>query len=399
MQQEVFFARELNIFCGPDVLSLADYSAASRELLELIRINPEISNASTERGLRDVEAKLLAVCNMSLASDVSLLQLDSERIEVALGNRSSEPDTVHRVRFAPETVLERCTRLQATDPRDYIYAFLGLTYCETPTLHRTRGLATRSSSSLVVQVDYNLSVSQVFQQITRFILNRDLGLRCFEEEKLSCTKSTSTELDLPSWTIDWTSDTSQVIRFTFQQPINLDIGRGNMDFVDATWETMPRFESQNHDLDGTIHLMGTILGSFVKIERAYDAETLAASTSVEMLSRVRPGYGVFSHCLAHAPLEERTYYHSDESSRYEWRETVFHPDDCIADGDVIAQVDGLQYSCICLRPCPQGGFTFVCICRDEGILNTLLAGSDSAKYQHYSMVVLPPESRQEFVVC
>lgn len=55
------------------------------------------------------------------------------------------------------------------------------------------------STSPAMVVDYTLSTSQVFQSLTKYIINRD---QCWEVLDYH-TPEKSRDLDLPSWTADW----------------------------------------------------------------------------------------------------------------------------------------------------------------------------------------------------
>ncbi|KAL8718324.1 MAG: hypothetical protein Q9225_004521 [Loekoesia sp. 1 TL-2023] len=99
---------------------------------------------------------------------------------------------------------------EATDPRDKVYSILGLARVPTETremLAETPHSTTPSSlrATQVMEIDYSKSVSHVYQDVAKYIINRDRNL------DILCILSTHRDKkssDLPSWVPDWRVPTS-----------------------------------------------------------------------------------------------------------------------------------------------------------------------------------------------
>ena len=95
--------------------------------------------------------------------------------------------------FSPEAVLYRHAALEVSSDHDRVFASLGMT--DAPQRTIASGDSGPHSTTLVwgtIMVDYSMTYSQVLQQVTRFILNRDrsLGLlaMCRDRDKLGFRK-------------------------------------------------------------------------------------------------------------------------------------------------------------------------------------------------------------------
>ncbi len=85
---------------------------------------------------------------------------------------------------------------EASDPRDLVYGILGM----ADTL--TRNAADLKDSSVhqnIVTIDYSKSVSEVFQEVVKYVINRDRDLDILSRYEIDNGNDT----DLPSWTPDW----------------------------------------------------------------------------------------------------------------------------------------------------------------------------------------------------
>ena len=105
----------------------------------------------------------------------------------------------------------------ATDPRDKVYSLLGISEIpldgSSETAHTNQKGSTSDTQSLTMQqpqrlrVDYSASVSEVYQCLAKYLINRDLNL------DILCILSTHRDEnshDLPTWTPDWRVPTSKV---------------------------------------------------------------------------------------------------------------------------------------------------------------------------------------------
>jgi hypothetical protein len=99
------------------------------------------------------------------------------------------------------SLLEEANHLEATDPRDYIYAFLG---CPA---------ATSSYNRPYLQADYTISIEQLYCHLADVLLRQSsegpwcLGVMCQERDDLMRSS-------IPSWVTPWSSH-SQVSGITY----------------------------------------------------------------------------------------------------------------------------------------------------------------------------------------
>jgi hypothetical protein len=82
---------------------------------------------------------------------------------------------------------------KASDPRDKVYAALGL------------GMSSRKPP---LMPDYNLTVQEMYTNTARYLINEDQDLRCW----INCNRPSSKEVpNLPSWVPDWTHPNVDII--------------------------------------------------------------------------------------------------------------------------------------------------------------------------------------------
>ena len=84
----------------------------------------------------------------------------------------------------------------ATDPRDRVYGILGIVSSPTARLYVDSPAANRFEP---LPIDYGKSVSEVYEDVVKFLINSDRSLDCltvFEDRRGRST-------DLPSWVTDW----------------------------------------------------------------------------------------------------------------------------------------------------------------------------------------------------
>jgi hypothetical protein len=95
---------------------------------------------------------------------------------------------------------------ESTDPRDKVYAVLGLARVPLENTVQT-GEDTAADAACVMRIDYNASVSEVYQYTAKYIINRNrnLDILCI----LSANRDDLSD-DLPTWTPDWRVPTSKV---------------------------------------------------------------------------------------------------------------------------------------------------------------------------------------------
>jgi hypothetical protein len=171
VQQEVFFAHGITLFCGLSSLSLDGYKDVALCIHEHIQ---EIASGNVEGAalaFREVRRSISTVDDLFMAGVEYVAQMPVDRLK-SRQRRGGRPS--YRGDYAaPEVVLIHCQRLNATDQRDYIHALLALNCCLTAIGDTARNEYTSHCIALSTWIDYGISVSQTFQQVTRYILNRD----------------------------------------------------------------------------------------------------------------------------------------------------------------------------------------------------------------------------------
>ena len=107
-----------------------------------------------------------------------------------------------------ETLLDTC-QLEASDPRDHIYAILGLT--NTP----SRSVDVQDNHQATgdfVRIDYSTPIAELFTSLTMYILRRDKNLSVIE-----CFAANAwhrSRVGFPSWVVNWEDIAVKERRFT-----------------------------------------------------------------------------------------------------------------------------------------------------------------------------------------
>jgi hypothetical protein len=106
------------------------------------------------------------------------------------------------LRCNPECVLSTATSLLATDPRDRVYGLLGTTTCPMNAPAEI-DLVDVADSDSALDIDYSKTTSEVFQDLTKYIIMRDHHLEILAAHMPP--KTEDNDLGLPSWCCDWRS--------------------------------------------------------------------------------------------------------------------------------------------------------------------------------------------------
>lgn len=96
----------------------------------------------------------------------------------------------------------------STDPRDKVYAVLGLGRVPMKTGKRITEEQEGSLDVASFPVDYSKSVSEVYQDTVKYFINRDRNLDILT--LLLTTRNTRSATDLPSWVPDWRVPASEI---------------------------------------------------------------------------------------------------------------------------------------------------------------------------------------------
>ncbi|KAJ9605788.1 hypothetical protein H2200_009637 [Cladophialophora chaetospira] len=152
-------------------------------------------------------------------------------------------------------VLLTSSSFRASDPRDFIYGVVGMTNANTRRggdldLHHT-------PKTIALPIDYTRSVSQVFQDATRYLINRDRRLDVI----LLAFSSRDRGSDLPSWTPDWEN-----LDYNMQQNSNHKDWRQNFfrHYEHACLEG--QLPTQKYKDDGILHISGLFYGRLLPNE-------------------------------------------------------------------------------------------------------------------------------------
>lgn len=98
---------------------------------------------------------------------------------------------------------------EATDPRDLVYGVLGITNTITRTAQQAQDA---SIPPWALIIDYTRSTSQVFQDVVRYLTNRDrcLEVLCLVESfgGQPIQGKGGHDVGLPTWTPDWRKTSS-----------------------------------------------------------------------------------------------------------------------------------------------------------------------------------------------
>lgn len=370
IQQEVFAARELTLFCGTQQLNLQEYQALASWILQF------------RKSAYDREI-FKAVSNLRIASESELAKLREQSLGLRTHKhghcfnytralQSRDKENWPHARSIEDTLLRSCF-LQAGDPRDYVYALLNLTDCPTNTqMKGVRGSDDGCELPLVgVTIDYTRRLSEILQDVTRFIMNTDQSiavLGIYEPRKEDADIGDY----LPSWTIDWRR---QVPRkkylFTATQGV-----ADFQDYRDVTWKW------QYPNSAGTIQLGGVQLAEvrYIKFELKSRAKKdfneygfSDGSTDfqdlyyfdIEMDSHISASAWEEKHRGAHADLHWTTDRHracyQEVVTIGEWGsgsiwEKMFYRLQLVKPNDILVHIDGTTGALAYLRPTPDDKF-------------------------------------------
>ena len=346
IQQEVFAARDLVLHCGMHSFTLDDYKAMGRRLEGIIGIQIDTTNADE----RPVQYDLQALAALKRGGVDELCELDQSRSQVHrlyMGSESLGSGRVRNENVAQdlrrnvalfEDVLGRGRFLGASDPRDLVYALLGLTNCSAA-VESSPGL--RSVDTLTLPIDYSKTPSEVFQDVTKYIVKRDGNLSILLNHRPA--SHGRLQEPLPSWTIDWTVPNYRYIRGAGGR-------RGD-------------FDLQEGGILGTVVLCGIVIATIVTITPMQD----------QCFEREGWLLRLLRYAKAFWEAEEVLYEpNGEEVVARSYREYLH----LLRPVDFAVLVDGAKHP-IFLRPHDNGRFSFVCM-GDHGFEKMYLEGMPSS---------------------
>ncbi|KAK5709981.1 hypothetical protein LTR17_019310 [Elasticomyces elasticus] len=211
VRQEVFAARQITVFLGHHELDFDVYKNQGDALYsDLQRGLYHHSGMDTNL----IRFSLRSLEGLTRADEISIARLQSERqAYLDLDFRWHANDSSAKEEFPAltadlshrfESIMEENMWLEASEPKDLVYALLSLTYC--PVLLAEPAY---DRHPLGIRLDYAKSYDRVLQDVTKFILNRDKSLHILKHRSFAPAKWWGLAWDdqaLPSWTVDWRGD-------------------------------------------------------------------------------------------------------------------------------------------------------------------------------------------------
>ena len=189
IRQEVAVANGLTVFCGTSILSWGSFKRTASRLRRVYGILSEEFQGSI------TSPETTGILNLKN------LRKNWQQGETVLG-MTSETDSVYKAHTGKLLDLLMFGRaFDSTDPRDKVYAVLGL--AGDPIEGLTESEALPGQERMVV--DYSSSVSEVYQRVAKYMINRD---RNFDILCILSTHRGPESGDLPSWTPDWRTSTA-----------------------------------------------------------------------------------------------------------------------------------------------------------------------------------------------
>lgn len=186
IRQEVYAARRLEVHCGPQQVSWSDF-VTGRDLLEATRtLLQEQSNREVGWGTSRERNIFFVLSEASQNSSGAEQNLD-----------------VKTARSLTE-VLRHSKYFEATKEEDVIYSVLGM--CGVPTSAGSNHIPSNDHNA--IYVDYSRSISQIYHDAAKFILNDCRDLSELARMWHSYTRSPRhhhVDPVLPSWAVDWST--------------------------------------------------------------------------------------------------------------------------------------------------------------------------------------------------
>jgi hypothetical protein len=184
VQQEIFFARELMIRCGKRVVDCQTLLTYPEKFWKQVPPGDWYRKLSS---LRAIHEKKLKTFRNWVSPDRRALHDHSGQLRI-----KDYPELV-------DTLLDT-NELGATDPRDHVYAILGLT--NTP----SQPAAAHNSivnDKAIIPINYSATVVEVYRSLTMYIVQRDKSLSVIEFYTGNVWDHHSNSREFPSWVVDW----------------------------------------------------------------------------------------------------------------------------------------------------------------------------------------------------
>ncbi|KAL6355132.1 hypothetical protein LRP88_11378 [Fusarium phalaenopsidis] len=201
--QEIIQARKAIVVCGPHSLPWEHVSAAARWFCHKAK-------AIHDRNSRRVDG----MCLVTQMVAISWRSKSGSEYMPQLFGQKTRPTC----KWALRDLLERLRPRQATDPRDKVFALVGISEED----HRFWG-------DKGVRIDYSLSVEEVYAQATEEIIKSEFmdGL-----DTIWSARQRSKVPEWPSWVPDWRMETGYGCTWGIGQPFKATDGdKGKHAFI------------------------------------------------------------------------------------------------------------------------------------------------------------------------
>lgn len=193
VRQEMFTARDIILQIGHKALSWYAYKITLADI------------TSMQQRLKTLGSNYIPWDRAQRHTIEGLVQASVHDLGVIQYHHAFEREKILRRDILQ--VLECCGNLEASDPRDHVYAILGMTDTRVSTLLHADTATRDGGAEHVVPtmlIDYTRPVSHVFQDFTKFLINRNGNLDLMYARKSFGMRSASNS-DLPSWTTNWSA--------------------------------------------------------------------------------------------------------------------------------------------------------------------------------------------------
>lgn len=210
--QEVFAATTVSVRCGSMELDWQEFKYVGEVLRGAMQWTPktvdrwnfnDLDTLTTSYTLTTacsiyrhfVRRMICAVYSIRFLDRPRMTERELKFLTIRYGSTLSEGGLV-AVEFA--MILHDSAHLRATDLRDKVYALVALN--SVPSSYGTQ----RSVDSTGIRIDYTLTTAQVYQDVTKYMINACRNLYILYA-RTSCILRREKDgiADLPSWAIDW----------------------------------------------------------------------------------------------------------------------------------------------------------------------------------------------------
>jgi Heterokaryon incompatibility protein (HET) len=201
VRQEIFAARKISIHFGDFICSWEAFGDIL-ERYDLAKLLPpderqdlprDVLAISSLAGLKRASQAELGRLNVGDTARGSFLKIG---LPISMHNYLNPKEQAQDARSELcdlAGVLANSGHFEATDDRDKIYAVLGMTNVQ-PT-----GKSGEGTTQMTISISYLKSVSEVFQEATKYLVNREGSL----DVLYLAPYYSAGDLEIPSWTPDW----------------------------------------------------------------------------------------------------------------------------------------------------------------------------------------------------